>query len=363
MTYSSDASPHIDALTDVVNAADAEITSIKLANTTLASQLNTAQNNLVAAQDALAAEKVLTENLKTTILDKNATIVALNAEIARLNAIISPPPVVVSVIPAAPAGWQTTFSDDFRKATIDKTKWNVRLGPLGAPREEYNKAENIATGPNGLIGTTKREEIGGKHWSSWYIDSAGLMPFSMNSRVECEFSMDSIWENASGLWPCPLWLRGDWPGEIDGPEMYGWPFLNPARTDAKVNTATRGNYQSTIHSNTMGGSTNKKTVRQPVNAVDGNIKAGVKYRCAIDLTDEGITTYFGQAPIADLYNRPNPMTWAYLATLGIPKTAFTGTGHARLQTQVGDSYWGPSNASTVSPWKMNINWFRILKKV
>lgn len=327
--------------------------------------VDAAYDEYLQSVSALALSQSKVNELGAAVADLTAKNAAQAAEIERLKALI-PPPVVVpptSAIPAAPAGWVTTFSDDFRGPTLDLTKWNVRTGPLGAPREEYNKAENISTGINGLVGTTKREEIGGKHWSSWYIDSAGKMTFGMNSRIEVEFAMDSIWDNASGLWPCPLWLRGDWPGEIDGPEMYGYPFLNPARTNAATNAATRGNYQMTVHSNTQGGSTNKKTVRQPVNAANGNIQANVKYRCAIDLTDVGITYYFGNAAVVDVYARPNPMSWEWLATQGIPKSAFTGTGHARIQTQVGDSYWGPSSASTASPWRMTINWFRIMKKV
>lgn len=305
------------------------------------------------ANAEIAQSLALQENLKDTILDKNATITSLNetvlkqaAEIAALKDQITPPKPPLPF--AVPAGYALDKYDLFDGTTIDKTKWNIRTGGLNAPREEYNTPNNIKMLSPGLRIVTQREAMGGKSWTSAYIDSAGLMTFGMNSLIVVKARVDDLSTNASGIWPCPLWVRGDWPGEIDAAEMYGWPFLNPARTNATENARMRSNFGATVHSNTAGGTTNKKQGRQPANPTDGLLKPDKFYEWGIIVDDTtGITLLFndgsGLKPLVDAWARPNPMSWDYLAGVGIPKSAFAGTGHARIQTQVGDTYWGPSS--------------------
>lgn len=312
--------------------------------------------------DALA----LQENLKDTILDKNAVITGLNEEkavlearIAELEALVPPPAPVLPF--TVPAGWALDKYDTFTGTAIDKTKWNARTGKLGTPREEYNNEGALLMRNPGLRIRTERKDIGGMKWSSGYIDSAGFMTFGMNSLIAVRWRLDDLWDAAAGIWPCPLWIRGDWPGEIDNPELYGYPF-GPARTNATENAAQRGNLSATVHESTSG--TLQKTVRQPTNVAGGLIKAGTWHESRIAITDaEGITLWLDGALLPDMYGRPNPMSWSWLDSIGIPKSSFQGTGHARIQTQVGSPYWGPSTPGTKSPFHMDIDYFYIAKKV
>lgn len=323
------------------------------------------------ANAEIAEALALQEALKDTIVDKNATIIGLNEEKLALEARIreleaqTPPPTPTMPF-TLPAGWALDKYDLFQGTSIDKTKWNVRTGGLGAPRQEYNDPAALVMRNPGLRIVTERMAMpGGKTWRSGYIDSAGFMTFGMNSLIVVRARFDDLYNNASGLWPCPLWLRGDWPGEIDSAEMYGWPFLNPARTNTTENNNMRGNFSGTVHEDTNGQL--QKQVRQPANTSGGLIKAGTWYEFGISITDaDGIALLFnngsGLKPLPDAYSRANPMSWSYLDSVGIPKSAFQGNGHARIQTQVGDSYWGPPSATTKSPFNMDIDYFYIAKK-
>jgi hypothetical protein len=318
-----------------------------------------AQQQVATLQGQLATAVDLNVNLKATIEQKNILIAQQAAEIARLQGQIPP------TLPFTdPAGWKTVTYDLFDEPSLDLTKWTAKIGGLGAPREEYNRAENIKTG-SGLVITTKRESFGGKSWTSGYITSDNLMEFDINSFVEVKATLPPLWDNASGLWPCPLWVRWDGPAEADLWEAYGWPYLNPARTNATENARQRGNGAATTHNDTMAtGSAAKRMVTQPAN-LNPTIADGSTHVWGFEFTDIGICYYLDGKPIADIYasSRPNPASWAQLASKGILKSNFSGKGHLRIQTQVGDSYWGPSGPKTASPVEMKVDYVRIMKKV
>ena len=80
------------------------------------------------------------------------------------------------------------------------------------------------------------------------------------------------------------------------------------------------------------------------------------------MDDVGITYYLDGQVIKDIFGRPNPITWEYLASKNVPKANFMGTAHMRLQLQVGSSYWGPSTAQTAFPATMKVHWVRVLTK-
>ncbi len=261
--------------------------------------------------------------------------------------------------PPDPTGWKTQVFESFRTATLDTTRWTARVGTLGAPREEYNRAENVKTGA-GLDIVTKRESFGGRAITSGYISSQGKMEFPINSRVNIKATLPPIWNNAAGLWPA-LWFRWPGSGEADLMEAYGFPFL-PARTASEIALA-RGSFQCTTHNDTMGSPARTLVVPTNLNPL---IADGSSHIYGFEITDVGMTYYFDGVAIADVYKRPNPATWTQLANLAqgsINKSSFAGLGHVRIQTQVGSSYWGPSTATTALPCTFHVDYVHILNKV
>lgn len=244
------------------------------------------------------------------------------------------------------------FYDDFK--TFNTNSWTKNTGPLGAPREEYNRAENVTIGPEGLEITAKREAFGGKQITSGYVTSSGKAEFGPYALFEAEITMPKMSPpDSAGLWPA-FWLRYPLPGEVDVLESYGRPFA-AARTAAETLIMTES-FEVTTHGNTNG-----TLGRLNAQAPTGSVKDLTKHVYGVAIDAVGLTYYLDGKPIVDKYGR-NPMTWATLATKNVPQANFMAAAHMRLQLQVGSSYWGPSNAQTALPATMKVHWVRVSTK-
>jgi len=248
------------------------------------------------------------------------------------------------------------FYDDFK--TFDTTKWTKNTGPLGAPREEYNRAENVTIGPDGLQITAKREAFGGKQITSGYVTSSGKAAFGPYAHFEAEITMPKMSPpDSAGLWPA-WWLRYDTlPGEVDILEAYGRPFT-AARTAAETLVMTES-YDTTTHGNTNG-NLGRLNAQPPT----GSVKDLTRHRYGVTIDEWGVTYFLDGKAFVDKYGR-NGMSWETLAARpngGVPKANFMAAAHMRLQLQVGSSYWGPSNAQTALPATMKVHWVRVLTK-
>jgi len=247
------------------------------------------------------------------------------------------------------------FYDDFK--TLDLNKWSINTGPLGPPREEYNRAENLTIGPDGLYITAKREAFGGKQITSGYITSANKAQYGPYAHFEAEITMPKMSANASGIWPA-WWLRyTTLPGEVDILEAYGKPF--PAARSASDVLVMTESYDTTTHGNTDG-SIGRLNAQPPT----GSVKDLTRHRYGVTIDEWGITYFLDGKPFVDKYGR-NGMSWTTLAARpngGVPQANFMGAAHMRLQLQVGSSYWGPSTADTAFPATMKVHWVRVLTK-
>lgn len=313
-----------------------------------------ADQKVAALTGSLAQATTQSADLASALAASQAARLTAEARVRELEALLAAQP---AAGPVPYAGWRTVFLDQFKAATLDTKSWTANVGTLGAPREEYNRAENVRTG-NGLEITAKREAFGGRQITSGYITSAGKVEFGLGSLVEAEITLPKMSADAAGLWPA-WWVRfAGTPGEIDILEAYGAPFK--AGIGANDMAQMLNGFAATTHNDTnASGSAAKKVVTAPAG---GCVADGSTHRYGVILDDAGLSYLFDGKPVVDIYQRPNPMTWEQLAAKGVLKANFTGKAHMRLQLQVGSKYWGPSTPATALPATMRVNWVRVLTR-
>lgn len=129
-------------------------------------------------------------------------------------------------------GYELYFQDEFDLDYLDQNNWNYMYGDgsdygnpgWGNQEAQFYKEENVSIRDGNLIITAKREEAGGKHFTSARINSKGKVNVKYG-RIEARISLPEI----EGLWPA-FWMLpedttpyGGWPasGEIDIMEARG----------------------------------------------------------------------------------------------------------------------------------------------
>lgn len=313
----------------------------------LASLTRSLAQQTTAAADARAAQAAAEQ--RTAAADQ--LVAQLRAELAAMNAGQRPQVLV-------PGFTDEVFYDPF--TSIDDSKWNVHIGTLGAPREEYCRRENLRIVPQGLAIEARREAFGGRSITSGYLRSDGKAEFGFGHLFEVEATFPILDVDASGLWVAPLWLRSKKSGEIDGPEAYGFPNVISDNPEAKKQAEAaqmRNSMACTVHNDTSGGP--NKVVTAPAG---GTIARGSRHRYGILVDDAGVTHFLDGEPVVDTKGRPNPLTWAYLATKGVQRASFDAPLHMRIQLQVGSPYWGPSRPTTKLPATLLVHWVRVTRK-
>ena len=205
----------------------------------------------VIRRDGIVAASVpgtsYTDTGLTSGITHGYTVAASNvAGASAPSAVVSATPTAPGSIPAPPTGWATTFVDDFTGSTVDASKWNVRNNAANSNEQSYLLSRNV-TVSNGLLNiTAKRESVGGKAYSSGYIDSIGR--FSQRYGIwQVRAKVNTPVGSSQGMWPAPLWLRGDTsPMEVDVVEAWG---TGPT----VLNGYRAGSGSASIHQNTSGG--------------------------------------------------------------------------------------------------------------
>lgn len=169
------------------------------------------------------------------LADAQAQIVALEERIADLE---------------APAGFKPFYSTDF--ATNDgfsaRTETQSNDG-------SYNHPDNVAYTPRGLVITGKREELGGRPFTT--ADVLGQHIAIPNYfRIDVEATLPTEY----GMWPCPLWLRpansnNGGNGELDACETWtydwGWNADKTAFSNARVYSTMWRDYTTKQKQNAM----------------------------------------------------------------------------------------------------------------
>jgi beta-glucanase (GH16 family) len=127
--------------------------------------------------------------------------------------------------PPAPAGWTTTFSDDFSgpAGTGVDSQWTYNLGTgiwgTGEIETDTNSTTNVSEDGNGNLDITPVES--GGSWTSGRIETASRFSAPAGGEMEVSASLEQPNPaNGQGYWPA-FWLLGaggsEWPatGEID----------------------------------------------------------------------------------------------------------------------------------------------------
>lgn len=184
MSFSTDASPHIDALSDVVNAADAEVARLLSNAEALASQLASSQ----------AARLTLEQRIRD-----------LEAQLAASGGV--------------PTGWRVTFEDKFTGGAVDASKWNIRNGTTQSNMDGRNWAKNVTVKDGALSIGSGAPGTDGK-WPCGYLDTIGKFSQQYGrweARARVPWGAD-----ATGFWPA-FWLRPDDGGNGEIDIMEAWP--------------------------------------------------------------------------------------------------------------------------------------------
>jgi beta-glucanase (GH16 family) len=274
------------------------------------------------------------------------TVAASNASgTSAQSTAVSATPSTPGTLPAPPAGWVDAFVDDFTGSSVDATKWNVRNNSANSNEQSYLLSRNV-TVSNGILNiTAKRESVGGKAYTSGYLDSIGK--FSQRYGIwQVRAKVNTPIGSSQGMWPAPVWLRGDSsPMEVDVIEAWG---TGPT----VLNGYRAGSGSASIHQDTNGGG---GKVSGWLSDAGTDLSAGFHvYEVEWEATFIAIRIDGVEKVRATPTNAP----WAFSGT------DYAGNANMRVNLQVSrdDGYYGGPIASTVLPSSLQIDYIRVLKK-
>lgn len=151
------------------------------------------------------------------------------------------------------AGYELVWEDGFNSGALDESKWQIEVNGSGNGNAElqYYREENVSVdkdptdGRGCLILTAKRENYGGKSFTSGRLNTSGRYEFTYG-KVEASIKLP---RTANGLWPA-FWLLGanynnvSWPpcGEIDILEMGNADGIRAGVQDRYFNGACHWGY-------------------------------------------------------------------------------------------------------------------------
>jgi beta-glucanase (GH16 family) len=171
--------------------------------------------------------------------------------------------------PTSYPGLTLTWSDEFTGSTLNTNNWSYDIG-TGCPSlcgwgnnelQYYtNSPDNVFLQDGSLIIESKKEQIGGKDYSSGRVKTDGKQSFKFG-RIDIR----AISPSGRGIWPA-LWMMpqnnvyGTWPnsGEIDLMEIKGHDMKTayqtvhfgpgpPSTFISKSYTLTNGNFNDSFH--------------------------------------------------------------------------------------------------------------------
>lgn len=153
--------------------------------------------------------------------------------------------------------YKLVWEDLFDGSELDASVWNIEVNGDGGGNNElqYYRAENVSVGKdevsgrNCLILTAKRENFGGKSFTSGRINSKNKKAFR-HGKVEAYVKLP---KTANGLWPA-FWMMGNdydavgWPkcGEIDILEMGNAGGISSNQQERYMNGACHWGYYKDV---------------------------------------------------------------------------------------------------------------------
>lgn len=237
-------------------------------------------------------------------------------------------------------GWTLTFNDEFNGTSIDTTKWNVRNNDSNSNEQSYLLAANVGVANGNLQITAKKENVGGKLYTSGYIDSIGK--FSQRYGLwRMRAKLNTPIGSSQGIWPA-LWLRGDTSVmEIDIIEAWGVGASGP------LNGYRTGSGAGTLWESTNGGA--KLSAWATAAGVDLSADFHI-YEC------EWTADYIALRCDGVEFVRATPTNFPYMTGPN-----YAGAANMRINVQVSSdgAYYGAPDASTVFPNTLLVDWVRV----
>lgn len=155
-----------------------------------------------------------------------------------LSLILLFPFIPVKKIDAA-TNWNLVWSDEFDKSSLDSSNWTAEIGTgsngWGNNELQYytNRTENLQVTGGNLVITARKENYGGKNYTSARIKSQGLRNFTYG-KIEARIKLPT----GQGLWPA-FWMLGS------NFSTAGWPYCGEIDIMERVNTNSFVN--GTVH--------------------------------------------------------------------------------------------------------------------
>jgi hypothetical protein len=209
------------SISEFISEHDAEDDLIKESLADTQASLAAAEEELANVNSDLAGAKSDNATQATTITNLNATITKLRADLAALQKAYDALKASTNSTtpPATPpvAGWKEDWTDNFN--TIDTTRWAVKNNTYASNENSYLLAKNVSIENGVLRVQAKNEAVGGKAYTSGYIQSTYTLPNYFRVEFKSKLPIEQ------GMWPAPVWFRpSDSAGgaaEIDVIEAYG----------------------------------------------------------------------------------------------------------------------------------------------
>lgn len=136
-----------------------------------------------------------------------------------------PPPDGGTTLPVDTTKWAIELADDF--TSLNTANWNIRNNTYSSNESSYLLARNVSIENSVLRIQGKKESVGGRAYTSGYIDTLNKYIAPQYFRAEVRAKLP--WQ--AGAWPAPLWFRIDPTSysntEIDIIETVGSERTNP----------------------------------------------------------------------------------------------------------------------------------------
>jgi beta-glucanase (GH16 family) len=247
-------------------------------------------------------------------------------------------PAAPSDMPAAPPGWTLDWHDEFDGRALDHAKWVEETGGNGWGNHELEyytaRPQNLRVEDGMLVIEARREDVGGRHYTSARIKTAGRM-----ERTYGRYEARIKFPRGQGMWPA-FWLLGT------DPDKAGWPRLG--EIDIMENI---GREPAIIHGTLHGPGYSGAQGPSKPSALDRGAYADGFHVYALEWEPGAVRWYRDGI----LYHTERP------GTVG-GKWVFDHPFYVILNLAVGGDWPGNPDAATVFPQQMLVDYVRVYKR-
>ncbi len=239
-----------------------------------------------------------------------------------------------------PTGWRLVWADEFTGSTVNTSKWNVRNNTVGTNELSIHRASNVSVS-NGVLRIKAQKErysAGGttRDYTAGYLDTMRTANWTYG-RFEMRAKLPTAQGQSKGMWPA-FWLRpkdgGD--GEIDIMEAIG-----QAGSDNRVSQTLWYDYRGT------------KPRQAHEDRLPSGTSSGSYHVYAVEWEKTAIRWYV-DGRLTYTRNSQN--------TPWVTAKQFAKPYNIRLNLQVGGSWPGSPDSSTVWPQTYSVDYVRVYQR-